>query len=99
MILEKNEGESCEFANVDTPLYSGQAFLSSPAGMVSGRGLVDRDLKIDMLIDGQWAAFVDEDDSVVSCCQLRVTEKVHEQNWIRQTPYDTWPKLQSTLHS
>ena len=46
MILE-NDGEGeCLFAATETPIYSAFSFLSSPAGMAGGRGLVDRNLNL-----------------------------------------------------
>ena len=74
MILENDGVNECLFASVDTPLYEGQAFMSSRRGMVSGRGLVDRDLNIDLSLNGQFAALVDDLDMPVACCVLEVTE-------------------------
>ena len=52
MLLENDGVQECLFADVENPLHSGQAFLSSRRGMAGSRGLVDRDLSIDENLNG-----------------------------------------------
>ena len=74
MILENDGEQECLFAATETPIYSAFSFLSSPAGMAGGRGLVDRSLNLSVEEhDGQFVALV-EDGLPVACCVLEVKE-------------------------